>query len=415
MKVVPSAAGLAVWYAENRILAWICLLIFVNQLGFGAIVPTVPLYARTFDVPLAAIGLTIAAYGLARFLVGLPAGLISDTFGRRYALALGGLITVAGNLLCAIAPSYLPFLLARFIAGFGAGLVITASQIMLADISTPERRGRMMATYSAVFSLAVGFGPLPGGLLADAFGLSAPFWAYAGMGGLAAVLAWFRVPETKYLRTAMGGVSHADRPSFWSQVRLLAVQRPFLLVCLVGFTAFFARTGALFSLIPVLAQERIGMSPDQLGLALTAMNVAAALLTVPAGTLADRIGRKKMIVPATTMTGVSMLLFMVAPSFPGFLLACAAWSLALGLGQSSPEAYVADSARPGTNASTMSTFRMLSETGYVIGPFILGVIADGWGTNTALLTTAAFAMSVAALFALFAPEKRRLVAAAPAS
>ena len=74
--------GFSRWYAENRILTWICALIFVNQLGFGAIVPAVPLYARSFGVSLTAIGLTIAGYGLARFLSSLPAGQISDRFGR---------------------------------------------------------------------------------------------------------------------------------------------------------------------------------------------------------------------------------------------------------------------------------------------------------------------------------------------
>ena len=119
--------------------------------------------------------------------------------------------------MCALAESYPPFLFARFIAGFGAGLVITASQIMLADISTPDRRGRIMATYGGVFTFAVGIGPLPGGFLANQFGLGAPFWAYSAMGLGAAIIAWFRVPETKYLRSATAPgtqQSAAEKPSF---------------------------------------------------------------------------------------------------------------------------------------------------------------------------------------------------------
>src|SRR3982751_7140587 len=93
MKAPNLGAILARWYGENRILAWMCALTFVNQLGFGSIVPVVPLYARQFDVPISLIGLTIAVYGLARFLVNLPAGLISDRLGRSHALAIGGGIT----------------------------------------------------------------------------------------------------------------------------------------------------------------------------------------------------------------------------------------------------------------------------------------------------------------------------------
>ena len=409
MTVTLIPSGFARWYAENRILAWICALIFVNQLGFGSIVPAVPLYARTFHVPLSAIGLTIAAYGMARFLVGLPAGLISENYGRRHALALGGLITVVGNVMCALAPSYLPFLFARFIAGFGAGLVITASQIMMADISTPERRGRMMATYSGVFTFAVGIGPLPGGLLADWFGLSAPFWAYSIMGLGAAILAWFRVPETKFLRSATSSSQHstAPKPSFIGQMRILTVQPGFLLISLVGFAGFVARTGGLFNIIPVLGQERLGLTPDQIGLGLATISVTAVLLAYPSGALADRYGRKLLIVPSTIMTGVSMVLFLLAPSFLWFMVACAAWSIATGVQSSAPGAYAADITPPGMNAAAMSTFRTISETGYVLGPLVLGLIADLAGANAALGTTAALMAVVGILFWLFAPEKSR--------
>ena len=177
------------WYERNRVLIWICALIAVNQLGFGSIVPAVPLYARSFGVPQSAIGLTIAVYGLARFLLNVPAGQLADRLGRRDTLAIGGLLTAAGNLLCALAPSYLAFLGARFVAGAGAALVLTAGQIVVADISTPARRGRMMAIYSGVFIFSVGVGPYPGGLLAEHYGLSAPFYAYAVLGAAAAALA----------------------------------------------------------------------------------------------------------------------------------------------------------------------------------------------------------------------------------
>jgi multidrug resistance protein len=395
------------WYAENRILAWMCALTFVNQLGFGSIVPVVPLYARQFDVPLSAIGLTIAVYGLARFLVNLPAGLVSDKLGRRHALALGGAITVVGNGLCAIAPSYAPFLIARFIAGLGAGFVLAASQIMLADISTPERRGRIMATYSGVFSFAVGIGPLVGGLLADEFGLTAPFWAYALMGAGAAALAWLCVPETRMLRMATGGVQAGPRPSFFAQVRIMAGRPGFLPISFVSFMQFFSRTGGLFTLIPVIGQERMNLGPEQIGLGLATISVMAIVLSYPSGVMADRFGRKVVIVPANILTGLSFLLFLAAPSFLWFMAACTVWAVASGVGGSAPSAYAADIAPPGMNAAAMSSFRMLSETGYVLGPLVLGVAADLFGANAALAATSTLIVIAGALFAARAPEIQR--------
>src|SRR5205085_9346798 len=131
-------------YSSNRVLVWMCVLIAVNQLGFGSVVPVTPLYAASFGVPASAIGLTIALYGLARFLFALPSVRLADRIGRRGTLALGGLVTVAGNLLCAVAPSYELFLGATFVAGAGAALIITTAKIVLADISAPAERGRFM-------------------------------------------------------------------------------------------------------------------------------------------------------------------------------------------------------------------------------------------------------------------------------
>ena len=128
---------------------------------------TVTMDTGSVGVAISAIGLAIAAYGLARLLAAAPTGQIADRFGRRQALALGGLVTSAGNLWCALAGSFPEFVIARFVAGAGAGLVVTAGQIVLADISTPERRGRMMAVYQGSFIFAAGVGPFPGGLLAE--------------------------------------------------------------------------------------------------------------------------------------------------------------------------------------------------------------------------------------------------------
>ena len=150
---------------ERRVLLWMCVLVAVNQLGFGSIIPVVPLYAQSFGVSQFAIGMTVAVYGLARFAVAIPTGQIADRLGRRPTLAIGGLVSTAGNLWCAVATSYEELVVARFIAGAGGGLVLTGGIIVLADITTPERRGRTMAIYQGTFLFAVGIGPLPGGWL----------------------------------------------------------------------------------------------------------------------------------------------------------------------------------------------------------------------------------------------------------
>jgi MFS transporter, DHA1 family, multidrug resistance protein len=393
-------------YARYRILVWMCVLIAVNQLGFGSIVPVTPLYAASFGVSTSAIGLTIAVYGLARFLVAVPAGRLSDRLGRRGTLALGGGVTVAGNILCAVAPSYELFLAARFVAGAGAALTLTAAQIVLADISAPSERGRIMGIYSGVFAFAVGVGPYPGGLLAERFGLNAPFVAYALLGSLVAVVAWLRVPETRAARLGPAA-SQMALPGFAQQMRLLSASTGFLLVSFIGFAAAVARTGAVFNVVPVMVKQRLDLAPDQIGLGLSLVSLGALFLAYPSGMLVDYFGRKAVIVPATLLSGLAAALFALTPSFGWYLFACGVWGFALGIASDAPGAYAADSAPAGMNAAVMSTYRMLSDAGYVLGPLALGIIADAWSAQTALAVAGSMLVLSSVLFARFAPEGYR--------
>jgi MFS family permease len=388
---------------QHRILVWMCVLIAINQLGFGSIVPALALYARSFGVPQSAIGLAIAIYGLARFLVAMPAGHLADRLGRRSTLAAGGLVTAAGNLCCAWAPTFAAFVGARFLAGVGAALVLTSGQIILADITTPARRGRIMAIYQGVFLFAVGIGPYPGGVLAARYGLAAPFVFYAVAGAGAAVVAWFQIPETRDLRRAGAG-GDGLLPPFAAQVRLLTARLGFVLVSLVSFTGAVARTGALFNVIPILARDRLALATDRIGFGLALASVVGLALAYPAGVLVDRYGRKTVIVPSTLLSGVSLLLFLFAPSYAWFLAGCVAWSVASGVSGAAPAAYAADVAPPGMNAAAMSAYRMLSDLGYVVGPIALGIGSDVLGADATLAFTAGLLAAVGLLFARLAPE-----------
>jgi MFS family permease len=394
-----------------RILAWICLLIAVNQLGFGAIVPVVPLYAEEFGVSAFAVGLTIAIYGFARFLVNVPAGRLAEARGRRITLTLGGVITVVGNLLCALAPSYEVFLGARFIAGAGGAMVLTAGQIVVADIASPQNRGRLMAIYQGVFSFAIGIGPVPGGILADRIGLSAPFFGSAITAGLVTALAWIWVPETRGFRPQEATIEPAP-PTTANASPVPALKEPtsgwltpaFVLIGLVSFSTFFTRTGALFNVVPLIAEAEMALSADQIGVGIGMISLVGLFLSYPSGWMVDRFGRKGVIVPSTVISGFSVLLFSFVGSYSGYLLACAIWSIGAGISSAAPAAYAADIAPAGQVASALGRFRTISGAGYVLGPLSLGFIAEVWQPEAALYCCIVLLVLSGLAFAFFAPE-----------
>lgn len=393
--------------SAQKILIWMCVLIAANQLGFGAIVPVTALYAEDFGVSNTAIGMTVAIYGLARLVMNVPSGRVADVMGRRWTLAIGGLLTVIGTLICAIAPDYEIFLAGRFIAGAGAAGVMTGGQIVLADIAKPHNRGRVMAIYQGVFIVSVGAGAWPGGWLATNYGLAAPFWANAGLAAAVTLIAWFFVPETRHLsphdgvsRPASAGVG------FRQQTRYLLRSEGLVLISLISLSAAFARTGGLFNVIPLLAEGEIGLAPDQIGLGLGMVSIVGLVLVYPSGVLVDRFGRKAVIVPSTVLSGVAMLAFTFADGFALFMVASIFWATATGIAGAAPGAYAADVAPPGMTASAMGLYRALSDVGYVIGPLALGAVSDMAGADTALWVTAGLLFAVGATFALRAAETR---------
>jgi len=392
---------------QRRILIWMCVFIGVNQLGFGALIPVLPLYAQAFGVPASAIGTTIAVYGLARMLSALPAGRLADLLGRRQSMAIGGLICTLGNLWCALAGSFPEFVMARFVAGVGAGWVQAAGMIVLADISTPAQRGRMMSIYQGAFLFSVGIGPFPGGILAQQFGLAAPFAAYAIACGIAGVLAWFVVPETRTFSVKGGPAATPSTVPFMSQMRILLSNVGYAMVCLVGLVNAVVRTGGLFNVVPLLAASKLGLGPGQIGSLMALGSLLGLAASYPAGVLADRIGRKPIIVPSALLTALAFAVYCWAPSLAWFGIACALWGVAVAVNGAAPAAYAADNAPPGMNAAAMSGYRMVSDVGYVIGPILLGLVVDWQGAETSLLFAAFLVAGAGLLFARFAPEQWR--------
>ena len=195
--------------------------------------------------------------------------------------------------------------------------------------------------------------------------------------------------------------------SLLAQLQRLAGLRGYVLACLVSLANAAARTGALFSIVPLLGSLRLGLSVTEIGFALAFGTVVGLLAAYPGGMLVDHFGRKAVIAPSTSLSGLAMLLFCVAPSYAWFMGAAIAWGVASSIGGAAPSVYAADCAPPGLNATTVSVFRMTGDIGYVGGPLLLGLIMDLYGPETSLIVAAGLLVVMGGLFAAFAPETYR--------
>ena len=165
-------------------LGLICLGLFVNLIGIGAIVPVRAIYARDAGATMAELGLMASGFLLGQFLFQLPGGWLSDRIGRKPLLVLG--VTAVGiiSFLFLLDDSPWYFIVLRFIEGAAGGAVIPAANAYVIDSVPAKERGAAFGWVGSANSAGFMLGPAIGGVMGDWLGYTAPFI----FGGVASLL-----------------------------------------------------------------------------------------------------------------------------------------------------------------------------------------------------------------------------------
>jgi DHA1 family tetracycline resistance protein-like MFS transporter len=177
------------------------LTVFLDLVGFGIVLPLLPLYSSHFGASGFMIGAIMAIYSVMQFLFSPIWGAWSDRIGRRPLL----LFSTAGSAISyaifgfgsamAGTTALLIFLGSRALAGV-CGANITVAQACIADVTPPEKRSQRMALIGVAFGLGFILGPVIGGYSLHWYGLAGPGWVAAGLCFLNFIGAWTFLPES---------------------------------------------------------------------------------------------------------------------------------------------------------------------------------------------------------------------------
>lgn len=274
------------------------------------------------------------------------------------------------------------------------------------DISTRENRGRTMSVLNGTVFLGTGVGPIVGGLVAQSYGMQAPFFLTAFLGLAATLWALWRIPETRRLAE---GPKTGESPLESSipaagGLRPLLLNANFLLVGLIGFSLLFTNTGARNVAIPLLGYSKLALSEAQVGFVIAMISVADVLVIFFGGMVSDRFGRKVVIVPAFAVAAVSLVLFAQGDSYAFFLFSAAVYGIGRGIAGSAPAAYALDIAPQGSYGPASGLYRTFCDVGLMLGPVTLGWIADVASLSWALYFNAGLLLFSALLFGVLARE-----------
>ncbi len=391
------------WIRAYEVLIITSLHITTVFLTWHMVGPVLPRFALEFGVTVAEVGLLISAFTLARVFLNFPAGSLSERVGRRAVLLAGGMLVGLASIGSGLVQGFPELVVLRFLTGAGGALAVTVSSTIMADISTRGNRARMMSFNEGIVSVGLFLGPGAGGLLADAVGLRVPFYVAGALALSATLWAALRLPETRGWNADPRPASAASRGGLWRGVVQILGDRNYAMIALVAFATFFTRFGTLFLLLPVLAYA-MGMSPGQYGLMASCIALVQVPLLAVAGSLADRIGRKAVIVPSQLLTGAAIIGYGLAPSVPWFLVAAAFFALGMGIGGTAPAAYLADIAPSHLRGVSIGLYRTIGDIAGFFGPLLLGLVADFLGPGPAVSLNGLLVCAMAGIFAVFAKE-----------
>lgn len=233
---------------EKKSAIAIAFMIALRMYGLFLILPVFAVYAVDIEgATPTLIGLAIGVYGLTQALLQIPMGFLSDLWGRKKVIALGLLLFILGSVIAACADDIHTIVLGRLIQGMGA--IASTGLALVADVSRPEQRAKVMAVIGSSIGLAFMLAFITGPPLAAGFGLAGLFWLTAILAVVALAVLIFVVEEPKKLKPR-----DYSFKELWHCIR----QKQLLLMDL-GVFALHASMTALFLVLPLVLVQRFGM------------------------------------------------------------------------------------------------------------------------------------------------------------
>ncbi|MFZ4842142.1 MFS transporter [Mycetocola saprophilus] len=379
---------------------------FVIALGYGIVAPVLPLYAQRFGVGNTEISAVVSVFAAMRLIFAPASGWLVQRFGEKHIYISGLLIVAISTGACAFAGEYWQLVALRAVAGIGSTMFTVSAMGLLIRISPASMRARISSLYSGSFLIGGVAGPILGALAAP-FGLHAPFVIYAialfaACAVVALALGRVQVP----VGAEPGGVAGTGvdvRP-----VLTLAAawaRKPYRAAVAANFANGWTAFGVRVALVPVVMAAFFPGTASAAALALTTFALGNAAIILPAGRWSDRYGRRPFIIGGMALAGVATALFGFADNLVISLVLCAIAGVGTGLCAPSQQAVVADVVgRHHRGGPVLATFQMVSDLGAVIGPLVIGALADLVGFGPAFAVTGALLM-VGAIVWTFTPNE----------
>lgn len=386
------------------------LIVFVDLVGFGIMVPLLPFYVERVGAGPEIITITLGLYSLFQFVAAPIWGKLSDRYGRKPILAW----TLSGFAISYVALGFADSLwmvvATRVFGGLMAGNISTAFAYV-ADITTPETRAKGMGMVGAAFGLGFIFGPVIGGLLAgsdlETANFLRPALVAASLTTIALISVIVALPESlsEEVRERI-----RVRPKLPLRVRLHTVfqRKTLTLIITIGFVVTMA-WALLETVLALWANRVLALGPRDIGLLLTYVGVIAVIIQGGLiGMLTKKFGERALVATAAGFLFGGYALLAAAQGWN--LLIAAMTLLAIGNGLSNPSlsSLVSKEADDTERGAVLGVYQGAGSLARVVGPMYAGLVFAQVGTSVPFIIASA-CMVPALAMVLMLPKRRDIL------
>jgi DHA1 family tetracycline resistance protein-like MFS transporter len=387
-----AAASIGSCSAERRgdinsaLMPILFLIVFIDLVGFGLIIPLLPFYAERFAASPLQMTMLFAIYSLMSMLTAPLWGRLSDRIGRRPVLMASMAAAALAYLGLAFAAALWMVFVARAFAGACAGN-IAAAQAYIADVTPPEQRAKGMGMIGAAFGLGFIIGPVLGGVVAGndlpTADLETPGLIAAGLSFSAflGVILWLTE-------------SHSSGRAISSRGRIAAARNALNRPVLARLIAVFFLATLAFSGMETTfawwAIAQFGWGPRSIGFVFFYVGVLSVLMQgVLIGSLTRRFGEERLMLGGLGAIALGLLVLPVARGLPTLIVALTALALGMGAMQPSLNSLISRRAGTGEQGEVMGVAQSVGSLSRVLGPIIAGLLFAEVGRGSPFLWGAA--------------------------
>ena len=373
---------------------------FFVAIGFGIVLPAIPVFAKSFGVNNAAIGLMVSAFAITRFASGLISGTLVDKFGERAVFSSGVFMVALFTFLAGLAQSYEQLLFFRAAGGLGSSMFSVAAGSVIMRSVDDANRGRAQSVYQGSFLLGGIAGPAIGGLL-SVISLRAPFFVYSGMLICSGTVAHFFLKGDK-----IGKVDKSVDTSDHTTVREALTMKPYRIALVLAFIGSWVFFGLRASILPIFVTEELNSTTAVVGYGLALSAVIQGLILLRAGRYSDEKGRRAASIIGAQVVLLGVLLLTFSVNVWMYLLAMAILGFGGAFISITPASIVGDVVK-GKGGKVIAIFQMAGDAGMMVGPIIIGAVSDFFSYRAAFgMSAAIFVIALVLVYQI--PETRNV-------